>query len=74
MYGEFENITSYDGVAIPQVSRYRQILLSLDVDWTRVETRSSVLNAVLKGMATIKMPFPALEYSQGRLAAHWVFY
>lgn len=74
MYGEFENITSYGGVAIPPANRERQLLLSLDVDWTRITTGSRFVNAVLTGMTTVKLPFPALEYSGGRVRAHWLYY
>jgi len=60
MYGEFENRTWYRGVVIPETERYRQFLFSLDIDWTKIRTSSSFLNAVLKAMAFIKLPFPAI--------------
>ena len=44
MYGEFENITSYNGVVIPKTERYRQYLFSLDIDWTRIKTDSKFLH------------------------------
>lgn len=40
MYGEFENIKSYNGITIPETERYRQYLFSLDVDWTKIRTDS----------------------------------
>lgn len=75
MYGEFENISSYNGVAIPETQRYRQFLLSLDIDWTRIETNSEILKMLLKGMTFIKLPFPTLEYnSMGQFKAYWIYY
>jgi len=75
MYGEFENITSYNGVAIPETKRYRQFLLSLDIDWTRIETDSEILKILFKGMTFIKLPFPTLEYnSMGQFKAYWIYY
>ncbi len=75
MYGEFDNISTYQGVAIPETRRYRQFLISLDVDWTRIETNSDFLKTVLHAMAFIKLPFPALEYnSTGRLKWYWLYY
>ncbi len=75
MYGEFENISSYNGVDIPETRRYRQYLLSLDIDWTRIQTDSKFLRIVLQGLTFIKLPFPALEYnSKGKFAGHWIFY
>jgi uncharacterized protein YfiM (DUF2279 family) len=74
MYGEFENITSYRGVEIPQARRRRQVLLSLDVDWTRIDTRSRRLKVVGRALTMVKLPFPAIEYSSGRLQTHGLFY
>jgi hypothetical protein len=74
MIGEFDNLAEYDGVAIPHVRRYRQLLLSLDVDWTRIATRSPVLKTVFAGLTFVKLPFPALELSSGRLRGHGLYY
>jgi hypothetical protein len=75
MYGERHNKTSFNGVAIPEAVRHRQYLASLDVDWSRIETRSRILRLVLNGLGPLKLPFPALEYnSQDGLRAHWLYY
>ncbi len=75
MYGEFENINEYNGVAIPETTRYRQYLLSLDVDWTKIQTNSKILNFILKSMTFIKLPFPAFEYnSKGEFKGYWLYY
>jgi hypothetical protein len=75
MFGEFYNYSDWDGKPIPQTQRYRQYFLSLDVDWTKIKTRSKFLKAVFKGMFFIKLPFPTLELnSLGRLKGHWLYY
>lgn len=75
MYGEFGNISSHNGVVIPETIRYRQYLVSLDIDWTRIETNSEFLKIVLQAMTFIKLPFPALEYnSTGRFRWYWLYY
>lgn len=75
MYGEFENVSSYNGITIPKTERYRQYLLSLDVDWTRIKTKSKFLKLILTGMTFIKLPFPAIEYnSRGNLRGYWIYY
>lgn len=75
MYGEYENITNYKGVEIPETTRYRQYLLSLDIDWTKIKTRSKFLKVVLQGMTFIKLPFPTLEYnSLGNFKGYWIYY
>ncbi|MHB1107449.1 MAG: DUF2279 domain-containing protein [Lutibacter sp.] len=75
MYGEFENITSFNGVAIAETERYRQYLLSLDIDWTKIKTDSKFLQLLFKGMTFVKLPFSTLEYnSKGQFKGYWIYY
>lgn len=75
MFGEFENRRYYRGVYLPETERYRQYLLSLDIDFTRIKTDSKLLNTIFKGMFFIKLPFPALEVnSKGQVKGHWFYY
>lgn len=75
MLGEFENLSAYEGWPLPEAVRARQILLSLDVDWTRIETDSRLLRVLLTGLTFVKLPFPAIEYrSTGGLKAHGVYF
>jgi Predicted periplasmic lipoprotein (DUF2279) len=74
MYGEFENITSYKGVPIPSTVRYRQYLLSLDIDLTKIKTNSKALRAVFQGLSFIKIPLPTLEFnSTGGIKGYWFY-
>ena len=54
--------------------RKRQFLLSLDVDLTRVKTKSKILNTVLHSFGFIKFPMPTLELSNGKLHAHPIYF
>lgn len=75
MFGEFENIKEYNGQQIEQTARYRQYLLSLDIDWTKINTRSKLMKTVFKGMTFIKLPFPALEMSSdGKFRGYYMYY
>lgn len=75
MYGELGNILSYNGVEIPSTTRYRQYLLSLDIDWTKIKTKSKFLRVILQGLTFVKLPFPTLEYnSKGRFKGYWIYY
>jgi uncharacterized protein YfiM (DUF2279 family) len=75
MFGEFENITEHNGASIPETARYRQFLVSLDVDWARVPARSPIVQTLLVGLTFAKLPFPALEVaSDGRVRGYWLFY
>jgi uncharacterized protein YfiM (DUF2279 family) len=46
------------------IERYRQFYLSLDVDLTRIKTRSKFLKAVFYSIGFIKIPAPALEFNK----------
>lgn len=48
-------------------NRYRQCYLSLDVDLTRIKTKSKFLKSLFSCLNTIKIPFPSLELSEGKL-------
>jgi len=75
MYGEYKNISNYNGFDIPKTTRYRQYLLSLDIDWTRIKTKSKFLSILFRGMTFIKLPFPAIEYnSKGQLKLYSMYY
>ncbi|SDK78019.1 Uncharacterized conserved protein YfiM, DUF2279 family [Catalinimonas alkaloidigena] len=75
MFGEFENLRYYRGVWLPETARYRQFLLSLDVDWTRIPTRSRFLKKVFNVLFFVKVPFPALEVNtQGQLKGYWLYF
>lgn len=75
MYGEFENISIYEGTSIPATDRYRQFLFSMDIDWPKIKTNSKFLKVLFKGMTFIKLPFPALEYnSKGQFKGYWIYY
>jgi len=75
MYGEFENRTSFRGVPIPPSPRYRQFLLSPDIDWTKIPTNSKFMKALFQGLNFIKIPAPALELNGlGEFKAHWIYF
>ncbi|MCU0338371.1 MAG: YfiM family protein [Spirosomaceae bacterium] len=75
MFGEFENIQRWGQVAIPPTARYRQFLFSLDIDWTKINTRNRFLKQVFQGMFMVKLPFPALEInSLGKIKGYGLYY
>lgn len=74
MFGEFENIRYYRGW-IPETERYRQYLVSLDIDWTKIPVQSQLLKKILNAMVFIKLPFPALELgSNGKFRAYGLYW
>lgn len=45
------------------IRRYTQIYLSLDIDFTKIPTRSPVLRAIFNVINIIKVPAPTLEFN-----------
>jgi Predicted periplasmic lipoprotein (DUF2279) len=73
MYSEFEPADTMGGDGPTKTARYREYMLSLDIDWSRIKTDSPGLKVLLRGLAFFKMPFPALVYeSRGRFAGYWI--
>jgi len=75
MFGLYENINSYNGVRMPEIQRYRQYLLSLDIDWSKIRTKSKFVRIIFNGMNFIKIPFPTIEVnSKGQINGHWIYF
>lgn len=58
--GENEHVNNF---GITQ-NRTRQFYLSLDVDLSKIETRSHVLKTIFSVFNTIKVPFPTMEFTE----------
>lgn len=74
--GGTENPTvSKTGQPLPYFPRQRQFYLSVDVDLTRIKTRSKVLKTCFELLSFIKIPAPAIELnSTGKLRGHWLHF
>lgn len=63
------------GDLLPTFNRQRQFFLSLDVDLTRIKTKSKVLRTCFELFNIVKIPAPAIEVNQsGKFAGHWVYF
>ncbi len=63
MLGANSNPPEYNGQPLPEYTRYRKYFLSIDVDLSRIKTRSHFLKFILNGLNFVKIPFPTLEYN-----------
>lgn len=54
------------------IKRYRQYYLSLDYDLTKIKTKHEHLKTVLFVLNCVKIPFPAIEFSNGKVKGHWL--
>ena len=71
MAGATSNPESHNSQMIPEFQRYRQFMLSPDLDLTRIATRSKALKAIFNLLSFIKIPAPAIEYNT---TGRWNFY
>ena len=75
MTGGSENPTEVDGKPIPSFRRTRQYYFSLDVDLTRIKTKSKFLKGAFRIINIVKLPCPALEVlDNGTMKFHTVLF
>lgn len=76
MLGGFENKWLENNIMVNKtdVIRYRQWYISLDIDFTRIKTRSALLRSIYNSINIIKIPFPAIELNQNGLKFHAVYF
>jgi hypothetical protein len=64
-YGAEGMISGYNDPAIvPHFYRYRQYYLSFDADLKKINTGNKTINIILRSLNIIKVPFPALVFTE----------
>lgn len=51
---------------------YPEFFLSLDIDLTKIQVRSHFLRALFRTISIIKIPFPAISFSQNGVRGYWL--
>ena len=76
MLGGMENPKEVNGVAVPEFDRYRKLLISLDIDLTKIPVKSHFGKMVFKMLNFVKIPFTALEISpaNGGMKLHPLYF
>ena len=75
VYGAYGNSWTQNGQRFRyDGERYRQWFLSPDLYLSRIPTRKRWVRLVLGALDAIKIPAPALEYSEGRFQGHWLMW
>jgi uncharacterized protein YfiM (DUF2279 family) len=73
--GARENVSSWDGRSVPAFERARQYYVSLDVDLSRIPTRSGLLRTLFGVVGFIKFPAPAVEFNSAEgTRFHWIYF
>jgi hypothetical protein len=63
------------GEPAPYYERYRQFYFSLDVDLSRIRTKSKTLHTILSVVNILKLPFPTLEFNtKGQVLFHPIYF
>lgn len=74
MYGGYDNTwTDENGVFHNRndIQRYRRFMISADIDFSRVKTRSRYVRTLLDLLNIVKVPLPALEFNtKGEIHFH----
>jgi uncharacterized protein YfiM (DUF2279 family) len=78
MLGGFNNrVYDDNGILIFDASatkRFRQWYFSPDIDLSKITTRSKFMKSLLNTINIIKIPFPAVEYSNGKFKTHLFYF
>lgn len=56
------------------IKRYRQWYLSPDIDLNKVKTKNKTVRFVLSALNAFKFPAPTLEFSNGKVRGHWIYF
>lgn len=74
LLGGRSNPVVADGKVVPLYDRYRQYYLSLDIDLSKIQTKSKFLSGVFKVINFIKLPAPAIEFNSHHKTTYYAFY
>jgi hypothetical protein len=73
--GQYNNFTVQDDQGnVLLFQRERRFYLSLDVDLTRIKTKSRFLKSVFSAFNILKFPAPALQLSPKGIRGYWIYY
>jgi hypothetical protein len=62
-------------IFLPNDKRYRQFYLSLDVDLTKIETKSHFIKTILTFFNSLKIPAPTIEIKgSGGIKFHLMYF
>lgn len=63
-YGADGMVGAFNNSSFPQIKRHRQYYLSLDIDLTRIKTKSKLINTIFGAFGFLKFPLPTIEFNQ----------
>lgn len=73
-YGADGMLGAFNNNSYPEIERQRQFYLSLDIDLTRIKTKSKFTNTVLGAFGFLKFPLPTIEFNSRSSTQFYWFY
>lgn len=74
-YGADGMLGAFNNQSYPEIERQRQFYLSLDVDLTRIKTKSKFANTVLGAFGFLKFPLPTIEFNSNNTTNfYWLYF
>ncbi|MFA6923329.1 MAG: DUF2279 domain-containing protein [Bacteroidales bacterium] len=75
MLGATSNPYDYKGSILPIYERYHQYYISLDLDLSRIKTKSKFVNTIFQALNLLKFPAPAIEFNRiDKVKLHGVYF
>ncbi len=68
------NDDNFTPISTPKPEKFRQFYLSLDVDLSKIKTKSHFLKTIFSVFNTVKIPAPTIEYSPQSGFKFYAFY
>ena len=74
-YGADGLLGAFNNASFPEIERQRQYYISLDIDLTRIKTKSKLANTLLGAFGFLKFPLPTIEWnSNGKTNFHAIYF
>lgn len=74
MLGANYNVITDDEGNLIKFDRIRQYYFSLDIDLSKIKTRSKIVNAILNSFNILKIPAPTIEWGGGKTKFHYLYF
>ena len=56
------------------IERYRQWYIAPDIDLNKIKTKKKAVKFILSALNAFKFPAPAIEFSNGKMKGHWIYF
>ena len=74
-YGADGMVGAKENLSHPEINRYRQYYVALDIDLTRIKSKSKIANTLLGAFGFVKFPLPTLEFnSLGKTKFYGIYF